>query len=119
MSIKLRIVVTKERLRKYTSIDEMIALQSNDLRVVRDVISRFAVDENNEYFSVTEKDGEYGTDYIAHPTALKIIGKLNTEQVEELMKSFIGGAEDAAIPPANASASEEQSSPEPVPPPTG
>jgi len=119
VSIKLKIVVTKERLRKYTSIDEIIALQSNDLRVVRDVIARFAVDENNEYYPVTEVDGEYGTDYIAHPTPLKIIGKLNTEKIEELMKSFMGNAEDAAIPPANASDSEGQSSQEPLPPPTG
>ena len=119
MSIKLKIVVTKERLRKYASIDEMIALQSNDLRVVRDLVARFAVDENGEYYPVTETEGEYGTDYIAHKIPLKVIGKLNTEQVEELMKSFTGNVEDVAVPPDNASASVEPSSQEPAQPPTG
>ncbi len=97
----------------------MVSLQSNDLGSVRNVIARFAVDENNEFYPVTEVDGDYGTDYIAHPTPLKIIGKLNTEKIEELMKSFMGNAEDAAIPPANASDSEGQSSQEPVQPQTG
>ena len=119
MSIKLKIVVTKERLRKYVSIDEMVSLQSNDLGVVKNVIARFAVDENNEFYPVKEVDGEFGTDYIAHPTPLKIIGKLNTEKIEELMKSFMGNAEDAAVPPVNASDSEGQSSQEPAQPPTG
>lgn len=109
MSIKLKIFIDEKRINKYISVDEYQAIQKGDMEAIKNVIARFAVDENGEYYPVTEKEGEYGTDYLADPKPVKIIGKMNFEELSSLKDGFFGGVKDNAAPPPNASDSEEQS----------
>lgn len=109
MSLKLRVAIEEKRINKYISVDEYQAIQKGDIEAIKNVIARFALDENGEYYPVTEKETEFGTDYFASEKPIKIIGKMNFEDLMSLKDSFFGGVKENAVPPTNASDSDGQS----------
>lgn len=110
---KLKLNITKERIEKYVSIDEFIGVQKGDLESIRNVIPLFAMDEDGSFYPISEKETEYGTQYIAHPIPLKLIGMLTADKLMELKDLFVGRTEEEIVPPLNASDSVEPSSQEP------
>lgn len=85
---KIVIRVDQARLRKTTTVDEMIGLQENNLRLIVQVLSRFVVDENTG-------------DYLNPEEARKLIGQMTMEELEQAGKEFRSRAEEAAVPLAN------------------
>jgi hypothetical protein len=66
------------------SVDEMIALEENKMRGYRDLLAR----------SLTDESGEY----IPFEDAVKVIGKLSLQELEQAAKKFQSAGKDA-LPP--------------------
>jgi hypothetical protein len=86
MTKTVEIRVDKERLKNTTTVDELIGLQEDNLRMIADVLSRYVIDgENGGYMDPGE--------------ARKIIGKMTMDQLSAAGKEFRERADDAAVPP--------------------
>lgn len=74
-----------ERIKDMVTVDELIAMQEGVIRVIRNVLARFVVDEQGQY--VDEGEG------------LRTLGKLSIRQLEETAIEFQKGLEGRAVPP--------------------
>jgi hypothetical protein len=107
--MQIKIVVTQDRLNKYASVDEFIEIQKGNLETIKLVAARFAIDDKSgEYYPVREVETEFGTDYFADEKPIKIIGKMNLEELMTLKNAFSKKVKDEAIPPPNGKATAEQ-----------
>lgn len=85
-SIEIRVDAGK--LQNEVTVDEFIALQEGEIRMIRDVLGRFVVNGNGAGFLDPETGGE-------------LVGKLTISQLLEAAQSFTTGAEGAIVKKEN------------------
>lgn len=101
--MRIDIRITDERLKKYVTLDEMIALQRGELTAIRDIMPRFMWDEQaNDFYQVTVSETDEGLVVKADPRALKLLGSLTFDRLEALSADFKEKAEAVAVPPTSA-----------------
>lgn len=71
------------------TIDDLIALQEGQARAVRDILSKFAFNDNGKKIEVDE--------------ARKIIGKMKLSEIEGITAQFSAALKDATANPTSAS----------------
>lgn len=103
---KIDVRVTEARLKRYVTLDEMIAVQEGSLRAIRDVMPRFMWDETtNDYYPVTVEETDDSTVICADPTALRLMGSVTMERLEQVAKEFQVAATGTATNPPSATPS--------------
>lgn len=81
---KLEIRVDAERLGEMVTVDEFIAMQEGNIRVIVNVLANFCV------------NGSGG--YMEHDEARAVLGQMTIKQLTEAAQAFAGNAEGAAVP---------------------
>ncbi len=86
MAENVKFNVTYTRVKDLT-VDEFIALQEGNMRIIKNVLSRFVVDENGQY--------------LPEDQAKPLVGKLTLEQLQGVVSTFTGNVTDTLVPPVN------------------
>lgn len=85
-AVRVKIQIDEERFSNSVTVDELIAMQEGNVRTIKTVLAGFVWT---------------GSGYMDPEEAAKIIGKFTVRQLMETAKSFLKGAEEKAVPPAN------------------
>jgi hypothetical protein len=101
----MKLVISQERLERLVKVGELLEVQTGNLPVIVDVMSRFVINADGSYMDSKE--------------AVEIIKDLTIAELKEVSNDFSNKLTGAAVPPLNASDSEEPSSQEQQQPPTG
>lgn len=92
MPAKVTVKFERERILDYVSVDEFIALQSNDLKAVKDVCGKFVVGEDGEYLPAEE--------------GILLLGKASLRSLQEIGTQFVEATRDGLTPLQSVEASE-------------
>jgi hypothetical protein len=87
----LRLQADQNRLKDHLTVDELIQMQEGNFRVIRDVLSRFVLQEDSDELMPEEE-------------AVKVLGSLTIRQLEETAKKFMGATENSIVPLNNGAA---------------
>jgi hypothetical protein len=82
---QVRILMSKDRMKKYCTVDEFIGLEERSIGAMKTVFARFV------------SNGKAG--YVDYEEGLEMIGALTIGQLDELCDTFTDALKDTASPP--------------------
>jgi hypothetical protein len=111
--MKIEIRATEERIKKYVSLDTYIAVQAKELWAIKELAALLLIDQATGDFypaTITETDEDF--EVKPHPKAVKMIGRLTLDKINELVDGISAAIGETAVPPTSAESSNSSTSPE-------
>jgi hypothetical protein len=100
--IKIKLKADKGRFSELVTVDQLILMQEGNVRVLRDVLAMFLLDESGKYYPLGHKFEKHKSIPLPSKDATDIIGVMSIQELNEAAANFMQRVDSEVVPPVSA-----------------